>query len=531
MQSGCKIPLSMQHHFREWRIPALCGALALASVLTGCASAPRVESLEPHTLVDACRRWYADLDQVVNQFDAGDAQDRRVQGFPQLRQSRLSASFREQAGQSDAAFAAWVAQMRELGDDGSAVEIANVPIDGWRRVFPGEGLLARDHAMAKTRVCAELLSKADLSQADRRATLLAQPGVPDSYSTLARVLGLYAVTRWPFSAGVSRWQEDTQNAFAGQGDLFAGPVQRFVPDPARVDDPAERLAQASRDALGVPQLNGALKHRLLDRHAPILALAPQGDFDRFGAMTLTTDGSAKVDPQKPVVYRRVAFTRLGASTLVQLVYLYWFSERPPSGPLDLLGGALDGVMWRVTLDEQGRPLVYDSAHACGCYHLFFPAPGLRARPSPQAGTEWVFTPALAPHLAPDQRVVLGLDARTHYLSAVASTAVLSGTPYASLDASRLRSLRLDGRDDSDAERDSADRRSLYRSDGIVSGTERGERYLFWPMGVRDAGAQRQWGHHATAFVGRRHFDDPDLIERRFERVSHGLSQDRSPANH
>jgi hypothetical protein len=29
-----------------------------------------------------------------------------------------------------------------------------------------------------------------------------------------------------------------------------------------------------------------------------------------------------------------------------------------------------------------------------------------------------------------------------------------------------------------------------------------------------AGAMRQWGHHATALVGRRHFDDADLIERR-----------------
>jgi hypothetical protein len=38
------------------------------------------------------------------------------------------------------------------------------------------------------------------------------------------------------------------------------------------------------------------------------------------------------------------------------------------------------------------------------------------------------------------------------------------------------------------------------------------------MGVRDAGAQRQWGHHATAFVGRRHFDDPDLIDQRFDVV-------------
>jgi hypothetical protein len=26
---------------------------------------------------------------------------------------------------------------------------------------------------------------------------------------------------------------------------------------------------------------------------------------------------------------------------------------------------------------------------------------------------------------------------------------------------------------------------------------------------------RQSGHHATAFVGRRHFDDADLLEKRF----------------
>ena len=34
-------------------------------------------------------------------------------------------------------------------------------------------------------------------------------------------------------------------------------------------------------------------------------------------------------------------------------------------------------------------------------------------------------------------------------------------------------------------------------------------------GIVSAGAMRQWGRHATAFVGRRHFDDADLFERRF----------------
>ena len=59
------------------------------------------------------------------------------------------------------------------------------------------------------------------------------------------------------------------------------------------------------------------------------------------------------------------------------------------------------------------------------------------------------------------------------------------------------------------------RRSVFRPDGIVSGSERGERWLFWPMGVPEPGAMRQWGRHATAFVGRRHFDDPALLERYF----------------
>jgi len=61
------------------------------------------------------------------------------------------------------------------------------------------------------------------------------------------------------------------------------------------------------------------------------------------------------------------------------------------------------------------------------------------------------------------------------------------------------------------------RRSLYGPDGLVAGSERGERWLLWPMGIASPGAMRQWGRHPTAFVGRRHFDDPYLIDGAFER--------------
>ena len=51
--------------------------------------------------------------------------------------------------------------------------------------------------------------------------------------------------------------------------------------------------------------------------------------------------------------------------------------------------------------------------------------------------------------------------------------------------------------------------------GLVPGTQRLERYILWPTGVLSPGALRQWGHHAVAFVGRRHFDDPFYMQKMY----------------
>ena len=59
--------------------------------------------------------------------------------------------------------------------------------------------------------------------------------------------------------------------------------------------------------------------------------------------------------------------------------------------------------------------------------------------------------------------------------------------------------------------------NLFGLNGIVKGSERGERFLLWPSGIRSPGAMRQWGRHATAFVGRRHFDDVDLLDKYYWR--------------
>jgi hypothetical protein len=59
----------------------------------------------------------------------------------------------------------------------------------------------------------------------------------------------------------------------------------------------------------------------------------------------------------------------------------------------------------------------------------------------------------------------------------------------------------------------------------MAGSERGERYFFWPMGIESAGQLRQWGRHATAFVGRRHFDDARLLDKYFELRAKGAGAD------
>ncbi|MBW7860747.1 MAG: hypothetical protein H3C33_06565, partial [Rhodocyclaceae bacterium] len=191
-------------------------------------------------------------------------------------------------------------------------------------------------------------------------------------------------------------------------------------------------------------------------------------------------------------------------------YTAWFPERPRSGPLDLLGGHLDALVWRVTVLPDGTPLVFDSIHGCGCYHFFFPTPLVRARPPPHALEEWLFVPQTLPALDADARLRLRVASATHYLERVGvvdeDRRPASLRRYALLPEALLRSLP----------HPSDGRRSLFGPDGMVAGTERRERFLFWPMGILDPGAMRQWGHHATAFVGRRHFDDARLFDLRFE---------------
>jgi hypothetical protein len=190
--------------------------------------------------------------------------------------------------------------------------------------------------------------------------------------------------------------------------------------------------------------------------------------------------------------------------VLQLIYQIWLPAREKTGMLDLYGGHLDSVIWRVTLSPEGTPIAFDSIHGCGCYYLLLPGQGYRAIP-PKDGAESVLSPKAIATIPLGHRLLLRLQSRTHYLqqtSLSGDTFEAATRSYKFHELEQLRSLQMPN----------GTKRSLYGKDGIIDASERAERFLLWPYGVASPGAMRQWGTHAIAFIGRRHFDDPFLLE-------------------
>ena len=486
----------------RWRSWLLAACVAFAS---GCASvdAPFLSHLESGApQVRECADWYRLLDERVAAAGVRDAQDARVPGFPYLRVSRLLAALRPIAASSPDALHALVERMLALDLEARRYEVMNLPA--------GQLPVLR-LALERTLQCGQLLRDVDLARPETRDALLRRAEVADDYRLPDRILGFYWLTRLAVAAGVRQYEEETQAAFRRELRTPEGAsVVRHAPEPG---EPLPRaqvallLERAAWNPLGIPEPREAELQSLLAAYAPSFEVEIKGDYDRFGALRWLRDAdSPAVDGAQLAVYGHAAWTLYEGKVLLQLVYTLWFPERPPQKEGDLLSGKLDGITWRVTLAPDGEPLLYDAIHPCGCYHQFFPTPRAAARPGPGGRDEWMFSPQSLPRIAEGERPQLRIATGTHYIERVS---VVSGTDslarYELRPYGQLRSMfRFTG-----------PRSSAFGPDGLVPGTERAERYVLWPMGIESAGAMRQWGRQATAFVGRRHFDDADLLERRF----------------
>jgi hypothetical protein len=465
---------------------------------------------DPHAL---CRAVLHRVDHAVAEAGVADGLAARVPGFPYLRVNRFLASYaHDDPGPRE--MDAWARRLAALGSQAYRIELGNLAVEEARALAHDIRKVDPRHATPHSAVeaCTAQLLAEDLAQREQRAELLRAARVPDDYVTWHRVAGLYWLTRIPFAAGIRVWHEETRAVFGQPVEALPveGALVRYTPPPGRLTMPevARIIERASANPLGIPEPGGEELEALYRTFAPVFIVDVAGEADRPGALIWSGDGPPRVDSSSPVVYRRVSHARYGSRALLQLNYAIWFPQRPKEAGWDILGGHLDGVLWRVTLAPDGEPWVYDSIHLCGCYHQFFPTARAAGRPRPATLDETAFVPQTLEKVEPGARLALRLASGTHYLqrvmSATPSAARAIGYGLAEDDA--LRSQPHPG----------GGRRSVYRPDGIIAGSERAERYFFWPMGVPEPGAMRQWGRHPTAFVGRRHFDDARLLEGYFE---------------
>ena len=317
-------------------------ALLGIALLAGCAN---LRAPAPPAALDAesvaCARWFDALDATVDRAGVRDAEADRIDGFGGLRVDRFSASLGARAATSATAFAAWLARLQQLEDEGRAVELGNLP----RTAFPIDGAADAAAAASRSRACSQRWNAPLHADAALRATLLERAQVPDRYATWQRAIGLYPLVRWPFFGGVQAWQRRHEEAMS-RWSAQPPPTQRFTATGAALP-PAAMAAwwrARPRDALGVPRFTPAEVAFLLAAYAPALEIQAQGDFDRFGRLAWGAGQAPAVDTDQPVLYQRLAHMRYRDRVLVQLVYSLWFPERPEQGPLDILAGTLDAVV-------------------------------------------------------------------------------------------------------------------------------------------------------------------------------------------
>ncbi len=491
---------------RELSLRQLWAPVFLAFLLTACTIIP-APTRSPHIggggVLGGCADFFASLDGRASESQALDPGAFRVEGYPYLRTNRFLASFREAAADK-AAFAVWVDRMQALDQESRRHEIANLPA----AAEPPAGTLnGAAELNARVANCGNLLKAADFQDAESRVALGNKTRVPDEYLALPRMLGLYPLTSLFISNGVRNWHTEARRAFSTDPPVGWRAI-RYVPEKStEFSDKSQIVASTRRDILGIPIYSATDLEALFWMYAPVWEVQTEAEYDRIGVPIWTPRGELGIDTRQPATYTLLSFTRFGKEILTQLNYIIWFPARPKEHALDIYGGLLDGVNYRVTLDRNGKPLLYETIHNCGCYYEAYPTERLRVREK----IEYAEPPLIlrAPELTPiNERMTVAMETRTHYVQHLYPPARRphpEAMAYTLEDYSALRSLP-----DS-----KVGRRSMFSPDSLAPGSERLERFILWPTGVVSPGAMRQWGRHAVAFVGERHFDDPDSMDKMF----------------
>lgn len=481
-----------------------------ATTAAGCATHPEPVFTGLLAPLKNCRSQYTEIDARIDAAGVRDSAFYRIPGYPYLRTDRLMASYGNEV-KSINEVGGWVRRMREFDQEAREFEYSNL------------GLSQQEAANFRYELqnCGRGLAAVELDDdaAIKRLAAAAQPD--DDYSDVARTFGLYPLAVPLLKARIADEQQSIRAEFAKPlTELDAPGTPVFWEAQANEDLGLipKNLGKASPDELGLPGLVDSAWKAIAEANAPRLLIETGDAREQPGAPIWTAQG-ASVDVSKPQLNYQIGFTRFGGQSLTQIAYFAWF-KRGAAAPEKKTAPAIDGLIWRVTLDTQGRPLVYESLRASGRDHAWFPAQPLARRPRDGYWQEPVLFPqeSLAP-LSPVLRLKAG-EHTVRRLLATAQGTTQSARTYELRRYEDLYILPLPG----------GGTRSLFTADGTVPGSAAPDPAWLWSSGVRNPGALRQYGHLVTAYVGRSQFDDPFLMETVFVPPNAGAQEAGSVAS-
>jgi hypothetical protein len=484
--------------------------LLFSLLAAGCSSVSKGPSPALTVRPEECRVFFENLDKKVEAAGVRNAADAPVPGFPYLRANRFLAALGPRL-KSEAEKDSWVRWLQELDLQGRKTEIRNLPEENLLTLADKKGSeAAREDLLSRLAVCSDQLRDHDRAGQGFFAAVESRIFIPDEYSLFLRVVGVHPLAAIPVAVATENSRVRFQKWFEGEAAKIPveGKLKTYFPREGISPDPAEiaRIVSAAADPhLKAPRPDRAGLEKLARAFAPVIIQDAARPFDSPGKVDWRGD-AAEVLPDQPAIYYYFSHSFLNGKPILQIQYVVWYGARGGPNPPWFERGRLDGLTIRFSLDIRGKLFMVDCMNNCGCYHFFAPD---RARVNqvlaPSSSTP-PFVPQDLPQIGPGERLGLRVNSGWHQVQRLAAVRQ-ADTPvlYDLLPYEDLESLPAG----------SGPGKSMFNADGIVPGTERSERIFLFPMGIPNVGSMRQRGHHAIDFLGRAHFDDPDLFERNF----------------
>ena len=489
-------------------LPRLCFCLTL-TILSGCTTLAKVHPLHQTETSTVNTAFVKEVQSAILRSGVNDNSSMRVKGFPYLRSNRMLSTFKDEP-LNQQQINDWTSQMHQLALDSVKKEIQNLPDEALAKINASVNKkLSRQQVFERTqREYQNLLKQL---QSDPELLNQLRDNVKDisQYSRLQKIVGFYPIFYVPTYRASMRaydkfrdWHKKSFEDHEPIGQMTSfnlANVQRLSPDQLR------RLYQSVKiDSLGLPQPDERQTRQLLQAYAPIIYQDIDQDFDRFGEV-YWNDGTVTINPNRPVVYHFLSYGLIEDQPVLQLNYSFWYEGRLGPNAPRLERGELDGMTIRVSLDQNGLPVMVDTTNNCGCYQFFIPNADIIASVQEKRGLDPLVVTYL-PEEFPRYPLAYKMNTGWHQIIRVkADNNPSHAKTYTMLDYAELESLpHSDGRYE-----------SVFDKKGIMKDSYRIEPFLFFPSGVSKVGYMRQRNNQPIKLIGEEHFSNPNLFNNSF----------------